>query len=253
MKAFSSIAATFGVSVALSQAPVALAAGPELVTAPVDKVFVPLGFDDNDNVEVVVHGNFPNTCYKIGPSKASVDVASRTITVDAKAYHYGEALCAQVIVPFTESIPLGIVPPGEYRVIVDNRPTAETNPLVVSIATSSDPDEYLYAPVHNAALADANNGYNVVVQGEYPFTFVGCMVMKEIRTRMTPGNVLVVLPIAELLPDGPRCDEQARTGKKFNITVPVTEPLGRAEYLIHVRSLGGSSVNRFVDLTTTTP
>ena len=33
-----------------------------LVQAPIDKVFVPLGFDDNDKVELIIHGQFPNTC-----------------------------------------------------------------------------------------------------------------------------------------------------------------------------------------------
>ncbi len=36
---------------------------PKLVVAPVDNVFVPAGFDDNDNVEVVLQGYFANSCY----------------------------------------------------------------------------------------------------------------------------------------------------------------------------------------------
>ena len=43
------------VSVAMAgMANVALADNPVLVPAPVDKVFVPAGFDDNDKVEVIV-------------------------------------------------------------------------------------------------------------------------------------------------------------------------------------------------------
>ena len=56
---------------------------PALVGAPVEKVFVPLGFDDNDNVEVVVHGHFQSTCFKVGPSTATVDAAAKTVTINA--------------------------------------------------------------------------------------------------------------------------------------------------------------------------
>src|SRR5690606_17044612 len=91
---------------------------PALVPAPVEAFFVPLGYDDNDNVEVVVHGRFPNTCYKVGPANATVDVAARTVEVEATAFHYQAAGCALVLVPFTQTVALGLLPEGTYTVSI---------------------------------------------------------------------------------------------------------------------------------------
>src|SRR4051812_23862670 len=87
----------------LVTANIALASGsaPRLVRAPVEKVYAPFGFDDNDNSEVVIHGHFPNTCYKTGPATALVDSNAKTITIDAQSYLYG-GVCAQMVVPYIQ-------------------------------------------------------------------------------------------------------------------------------------------------------
>lgn len=225
----------------------AMADQPSQVTAPVAKVFVPQGFDDNDNVEVVVHGHFPSTCYKTGPASASLDEATGVITLDVKAYQYRGAMCAQVLVPFTQSIKVGTLASGTYRVEVLDRPTATIPALVVGQATTSGADDHFYAPVAQVSLeADASGQYVLNAEGEYPFFFVGCMVIRELRTYLSPGNTLVVLPISELV-DGPECAPQAMS-KKFSVSTPVGA-LAADEYLIHVRVLNGESVNRFVDFT----
>ena len=75
--------------------------------------------------------------------------------------------------------------------------------------------------------------------------FVGCMVLKDVKTSLTPGNVMVVQPIAELV-DGPECLAQA-DDKRFSFTKPLGFTPKKEEYLIHARSTSGSSVNRVVD------
>lgn len=221
---------------------------PELVTAPVERTYVPAGFDGNDNVEVIVHGHFANTCYKVGPATGTVDYATSTVTVEATAYAYTSPDCATMMVPFTESVSIGMMRPGTYRVVVKDRPTAEATELVIAGATTESADDYLYAPVEVASLQTPAGGGNVVrIEGRYPYTFVGCMTIKEVRVLRTPGNVLVVMPIAELLTGGPACDAQGGN-KDFSIEAPVQNPLEDGEYLIHVRALSGRSVNRVVTL-----
>lgn len=220
-------------------------AQPELVTSPVVRVFVPQGFDGNDNVEVTVHGEFPNTCYKTGPVSASVDYATQTVTVEATAYLYSSLMCAQMIVPFTESVSLGTVRPGTYRVIVKDRPAAETTDLVVGRPTTDSPDDYLYAPVDAASIVTGADGsQSVVITGHYPYTFVGCMVVGSVRVQQTPGNVVVVQPIAKLT-DGDACLPQAHT-KLFVISTPLTSALSVGDHLVHVRVLSGRSLNQLV-------
>lgn len=225
---------------------VARSGQPVLVTAPVDKVFVPSGFDDNDNVEIVVHGSFPNTCYKIGPATATV--AAGVVTVEAKAFLYRSIGCIQMIVPFTQSVKLGIVNTGSYEIKVEDRPNVETVPLAITRARTASPDDFLYAPTALVALDETTPGqYAVRIEGEFPYMFIGCMVMREVRTYVSPGNTLVVLPIAELVNDDVTCD--AQVSKKFVVTQPVGA-LAAEEFLIHVRVLEGNSINRFVSLET---
>ena len=72
---------------ALMCAPVsaALANPPAKAPAPVQKVFVPQGFDDNDNVEVILHGHFPNSCMKSGPVDVSVNPDSHVISIKSSS------------------------------------------------------------------------------------------------------------------------------------------------------------------------
>ena len=52
---------------------------PEIVNIPLNKVYVPVGFDDNDRVQIVVEGDFPNTCYKIGPYTFHMNEVTRRL------------------------------------------------------------------------------------------------------------------------------------------------------------------------------
>lgn len=219
---------------------------PALVKAPVEKVFVPLGFDDNDDVEVIAHGHFPNTCYKIGPTRSQVDVDTGVVTVEVQAYLYPGVGCAQMLVPFTQSIKLGTVKIGSYRIEVIDTPRAVAPPLVVAPARTSNPDDFLYSPVATIGLEETTPGqYQVRLEGEYPHMFIGCMVMREVRWHLSPGNTLVILPIAELV-DGPECEDPSYS-YDFSITQPIGS-LAPETYLLHTRVLDGSSLNRLIDL-----
>ena len=92
--------------------------GPVEVTAPVEKLFVPEGFDNNDNVEVVLHGEFPSTCYNVGQTKATVDKENKLIKVEATTLYYPDVYCIQSITPWIQSVKLGVLDTGEYEVVV---------------------------------------------------------------------------------------------------------------------------------------
>jgi hypothetical protein len=232
-------------------APAALAQSPVLVPAPVEKVFAPLGFDDNDNVELILHGHFPSTCYKVGPATASIDESTGRVVVKAEAYRYLGVGCAALMVPFTQSVKFGTVAVNTYKVEVVDRPDAVTTDLVVVPARSPDPDDYLYAPVQEvdlvATAGDARRGaYQVALKGRFPMMLQGCMVLREIRETLTPGDVLVVQPIAAIV-DGPECDPSVYS-YDFSATKTVAGTLSASELLVHVRVLNGESLNRLFDL-----
>ena len=86
------------------------------VAWPIQKMFVPTGFDDNDKVQVTVTGEFPNTCYRVGPYHSKVDDKARVITIIQSAYAF-PTICLDILIPFTQVIDVGFVPAGDYTVV----------------------------------------------------------------------------------------------------------------------------------------
>lgn len=233
----------FGAAAGLA-APLALAQDkPIEVVAPVEKVFVPTGFDDNDNVEIIVHGQFGNSCYRVGQAQAEVDKATNEIKAYVTAYFYPGAVCAQVEMPYIEPVKVGLLDFGNYSVSVNRRSMpAEVN---VKPSESVSPDDYLYAPVDSADLAidDAGN-QTLYLTGTYPLYASGCMVMREIMFERNPDDVLVVLPKAEVT-HGPEC---ARDSDRFKYAKPIPQAEAlKGTGLVHVRVMNGKSFNLYVD------
>jgi hypothetical protein len=87
---------------------------------PVDHVYIPSGFDSNDSAEAVVTGFLPNLCYKAPKSTVSIKDGKIAVSVKATKNIAGGrmAYCANVIVPYTESISIGVLDKGKYKVSV---------------------------------------------------------------------------------------------------------------------------------------
>jgi hypothetical protein len=217
------------------------------VPAEIEKIFIPQGFDDNDNVEVVLHGNFPNTCYQVGNAEAKVDAASRTVTVSATSLKYPGTFCIQSITPFIQTVKLGIIPEGDYQVVYSKDQQVRSSLNVTRRKTES-PDDYLYATVENAYIDvnSANGKQALKMQGHFPYFFIGCMVLKDVRVVKSPTDVLVVQPIAEIVDDDAVCASQP-DDRSFEYTSGLTEPF-KGEGLLHVRTLNGNSLNRYIDI-----
>ncbi len=230
----------------ISMTGILYAASPTKVNAPVDTIFIPDGFDDNDKVEIVLHGDFPSTCYKQGDAEVNVDAVTKEIEVKATSLHYSDPFCIQSITPFIQTVDVGLLEKGDYNVIYKPNPTVERG-FNVKESTTESPDEYLYAPVDNAYIeVDFTSGKQALkLQGYFPYMFIGCMVMKEVRVYTGPEDVVVALPIAEIV-DGRACDDQP-DDRNYQVTKGLREPF-HGEGLLHVRTLNGLSLNRFIDI-----
>ena len=125
--------------------------------------YVPIGFDDNDNIQVTVDGYFSNSCYKVGPT--AVKFAAPNIIVQQYAYKYS-GMCLQIIVPFHQTVNLGILKSGTYH-IVDGSSGTRLGALPVTVAKSSSADDYLYAPVSDAFLTFSNGKPSVTISGVF--------------------------------------------------------------------------------------
>lgn len=229
----------------------ALVAGPaialavELIDYTPAEVFTPVGFDSNDNAQVVVAGTFPNTCYKVGEPSVSVDRANKKIYVQDKAF-YHKGLCLYMLVPYHKTVSLGVMDQGDYEVMLGSQsePAAavKTGELSVVKATNPSPDDYLYAPVEEAALTKLANGdLSLTLKGTFTKS---CYQVKEVKvtTMTSPNNMIIVQPVAE--EDGSACKDDEK-GFETQVVIP-NAPTGRT--LLHVRILNGQAINRVLNL-----
>lgn len=220
--------------------------GPVVIKAPISEIYVPHGYDDNDNVGVVLHGKFMSSCYAVGQTSSEVNHKEKLITVRATALYYPDVYCLQSVTPFLQEVKVGVLDVGDYKVVYEITEEVSRD-FHVRERTTESPDDHLYAPVENAYIeVNFATGKQVLkLQGRFPHMLHGCMVIKEIQTYQQPEDVIVALPIAEIV-DGPQCDEQTED-RSFEVSHGLNAPF-YGEGLLHVRTLHGTSLNRFLDI-----
>jgi hypothetical protein len=197
--------------------------------------YVPVGFDDNDDVVVVLDGNLPDSCYKLSHTEILKDAATNKITVIQYARRY-PGICLESLVPFSSESNLGVMPVGLFSVA---SPGALQEKLQVTEATSAGPDEFLYAPVDSTKVSfDETTGtYRGILEGRFTNT---CMRIKEV-TVINSGKTLEVLPKMELVDAPNGCQT---TEVPFSWTVDLPKEISKGRHLMHVRSLNGKAVNK---------
>ncbi len=213
---------------------------PELKEIGVSDVYIPVGFDDNDNVEVVIEGIFNNTGYKKGPITIETDEMNKKIRLRPHAYVSKAGF--QVIVPFEYVVPLGVLKSGEYSLEIGNAKKS-TSKLIVDPLDEKKrklgPDNFLYAPIKSIEkLSDAP----LVLRLKGAFTN-SCMSIDHVEVRPSQNQVLAILPIAKY----EKWKVCTLAINPFSVDVSVEEKL-KGRYLFHVRSLNGASVNLIEDV-----
>jgi hypothetical protein len=206
-----------------------------------ERVFAPLGFDDNDNSQVVLYGYFPDSCYQAGPATASVEGMEIRITNLASRKDSGD--CVRASNPWATTVDIGVLPPGTYKVSVMIEPDRfiQYAQLIVSSAVSSRQDDFLYAHVDGAIVEHVRPDADPIltIAGSFSMT---CMEIQRIETHRS-RDVIVVLPIVKL-------NRLKPCGYPF-VPIPFTErlqlhPKTSEPTLIHIRSVNGQSVNRVI-------
>src|SRR5262245_61713843 len=95
-----------------------------VVEAPIKAVLAPpAGYDDNDNIQVVIHGYLPNNCYTLARTEVERK-GENEFQVRAFAYKQTKGVCAEgaslpmhmnQIVPFTTDSVVGQLKAGRYH------------------------------------------------------------------------------------------------------------------------------------------
>ena len=209
------------------------AASPETVLAPVSHVYVPNGFDDNDDSQVVVSGYLPNLCYK--GAKAQARVRGRTIRVTVTAYRDPLLnLCPMMIVPYLATASIGVLPPGKYRIVTNEDHLSR---LTIGEATGLGIDDHVYANVE--FIERMSGSRRVVLKGYNPSD---CFELDRIEFLSNGVDTFSVLPIMKQVRVS--CP---RKMTPFELATDVPAGIDDEEVLLHVRALGGRSVNALFD------
>ncbi|RZA07842.1 MAG: hypothetical protein EOP11_06570 [Proteobacteria bacterium] len=214
---------------------------PVVVKIKPEHVFIPPGFDSNDNAQLVVTGALRNTCYKQGATTARVDEASKKIFITQEAFKYNSAWCAELMADYVKTVDLGVVKEGKYQVLVND---GEDKPVAMGIMNIADnkapePDSNTYAPVEEVVITNKDGKRELTIRGTLQSR---CTKLDQIKILERAPGVIEVLPITDLK-DGMRC---SREKVEFDQTVALPDVSGPT--LVHIRSLSGGSVNRVIDL-----
>lgn len=206
----------------------------ELVPVDATKVFVPVGFDDNDNSQVVLDGYLPSGCYRLAQPEKILDPATREIKVQAMARFF-DIPCIEARVPYTVVVDLGILPAGEFTIVSNKDQLRET--LQIAEASNAGPDDFTYAPVDAVRVREVPGANRLVAVIDGRFTNT-CMNFQEVKV-IDNGSTLAVLPIIKM-EEGVACADVILPYRRV-VNLPANMAPGR--HLLHVRSLNGHAVN----------
>lgn len=215
---------------------------PALIKEMPTHVFTPASFDNNDNAQVVLAGEYSSTCYKVGPVEALVDEQAKRIVVRNGAYFYSGCWCAQVEVPYVQTVDLGILRAGQYDVALESQSgkLVKMGALHIALSANQGPDDYLYAPVDQVRVSISQEEAPVLeLRGQFN---TSCMELADVKVFYRAGNVIEVLPTATYKDTGD-CVKGARA---FARRVRL-DGANRGKSLVHVRSLNGRAFNTVFD------
>lgn len=215
---------------------VAYAGTPKEVQVPVEDIYSPVGFDTNDTSEVVITGWLPNLCHKNPMTKTTINGKNIDIKVTALHYHVSNPFCPEMIVPFTETVKLGLLDKGQYKITVNGKSVFEKKSSIkINEARSSAVDNHIYANVDYVDTQIDETKDVVALKGYNPSD---CLVLDEVKFVSNKNNAYSVLPVMKQLRDF--CPMKM---VPFSYEVEVPKTLNKQKVLLHVRVMDGKSVN----------
>ena len=216
-------------------------ATPEVVLAPVDHLFIPKGFDNNDNIEVIVTGKFPNPCFI--KNKVDVDVKGNEIRIEVTSLlrlNPVMEICAPLKVPFMEEVTIGNLQAGNYKLIInEGSPIQIKKDLVVGEASSQGVDDHIYAMVEyvDTGFTGGQGGDAMLMAWTSD-----CLELDEVKYISNGEDSISVLPIMKKIK--PTCSE-VNTRLQIPIKFDLTD-FPNERVLLFVRTMDGKSQGAFI-------
>lgn len=223
---------------------------PQSKEVPVYGVFAPkFGFDDNDDVQVVIDGYLPNSCYQKGKTKVLVNPTTKTIVITQYAKLEESDLCndqenlppeMKVPLKFMSEADIGELTLGDYRIQYNSLEGPKERSLNIEAAQNrNNIDNVFYAITSNAYVKEVVDAS----QPHFSVSLTGylnspCVSLSNKMKGVLVNDVIILLP--EIVKNGGVCPPVTQD---FSLDLSLkTPPPGR--YLLHIRSLNGTAVNR---------
>ncbi len=209
-----------------------------------EKVFSPDGFDNNDKVEIVLHGHFPSTCYRAGPAKAKFERGQ--VIIRNTAVRDTASECLEMLVPWATTVTLGTLRSGSYPIFVESSigERIAFDAINVTPARSRSLDDHLYGLI-NGALVNVDRTTKVptlTVSGSFG---ISCMYLKSVEIVRGKKDIVNVLPIVEL--DRTKPCGYLFAPEPFQKTMTLNDPLETHSTLFYIRSMNGQAISRVVE------
>ena len=215
----------------------------------VENVFVAHdGFDDNDRIQIVVHGVLWNSCYRTAETVVEPMGDGHTLNVRQFAGVIQNGICGDqpasmppelgVSVPFNKVVDIGALRADKYELRFkagkDKFAFTALNVVEAKVPTI---DDVPYAAVGSIMIREvvtSTEDIKLTLSGLITST---CTELDQVKV-IQEDDVIIVLPLLKLNADV-AC---ASTMEPFVKEVSLGQ-LPPREYLVHVRSANGNSVN----------
>jgi hypothetical protein len=209
-----------------------------VIPSPVDHLFVPKGFDNNDNVELVVTGKFPSPCYTRNNVDVKILEDKILVSINAQVKEKSSSgICEPLKVPFSEVVNVGNLQGGDYEIIVNNELKEK---LFIETSNSQSVDDHIYASIQYVEL-----GFTGGLSGDA--TLVGksisnCLEVDHVEYISNGKDTFSILPIMKKVSkDCPEGNERLEIPVKFDI-----DKLKNENVLLFVRSVDGKSIHSII-------
>lgn len=204
-------------------------------------IFVPVGFDDNDNAQAVIDGYLPNGCYRLAKPLIKINYERHEISVTPRANYFDDRPCVEALIPYQLELQIGQLPAGEYRLTASgqDRTSVLNENLFIKHATSQLPDDEIYAPVDQVSVNTANDGSLVAtIDGRLTNS---CLEWKGIKIQHN-SKTINILPMMTMTRASSEPCRSIET--PYHQVIPLPKAMQAGRYLLHVRSLNGQAFNQ---------
>ncbi len=213
--------------------------GGAMVVQP-DYVFIPPGFDSNDNAEIVLAGQLPSTCYTAAASRYALDRSRKIIKVYNMVRYTPDENCLQMMVDYAQTIRIGSLPAGNWQVIIQGRGESfDAGALPIVPARNPAIDDQMYLPVKIVTELPGNPGEQRYIQLAGRID-TSCVRARDVKILSRRPGVIEVLPLATNL-------KRICEGRFQKFSTRVNIGTVSRKTLVHVRALNGLARNIVVD------